>query len=41
MAELSIAIADHHRQTLNLRGETLEQADGIHLVGKEDHGGEA
>ena len=32
MAELSIAIADDNRQTLNLLGEILEKEDGIHAV---------
>ena len=32
MAELSIAIADDNRQTLNLLGEILEKEDGIHVV---------
>ena len=35
MAELSIAIADDNRQTLNLLGEILEKEDGIHVVGKQ------
>ena len=38
MAELSIAIADDNRQTLNLLGEILEKEDGIHVVGKADNG---
>ena len=37
MAELSIAIADDNRQTLNLLGEILEKEDGIHVVGKADN----
>ena len=40
MAELSIAIADDNRQTLNLLGEILEKEDGIHVVGKADNGEE-
>ena len=40
MAELSIAIADDNRQTLNLLGEILEK-DGIHVVGKADNGEDA
>ena len=31
MAELSIAIADDNRQTLNLLGEILEKEDGSRL----------
>lgn len=34
MAEVSVAIADDNRQTLNLLGEILEKEDGIHVVGK-------
>ena len=41
MAELSIAIADDNRQTLNLLGEILEKEDGIHVVGKADNGEDA
>ena len=37
MAELSIAIADDNRQTLNLLGEILEKEDGIRVVGKADN----
>ena len=33
MAEVSVAIADDNRQTLNLLGEILEKEDGIHVVG--------
>ena len=38
MGELSIAIADDNRQTLNLLGEILEKEEGIHVVGKADNG---
>lgn len=41
MAELSIAIADDNRQTLNLLGEILEKEEGIHVVGKADNGEDA
>lgn len=41
MAELSIAIADDNRQTLNLLGEILEKEDGIRVVGKADNGEDA
>ena len=41
MAELSIAIADDNRQTLNLLDEILEKEDGIHVVGKADNGEDA
>ena len=41
MAELSIAIADDNRQTLNLLGEILEKEDWIHVVGKVDNGEDA
>ena len=34
MAEVSVAIADDNRQTLNLLGEILEKEDGIHVVGR-------
>lgn len=41
MAEVSVAIADDNRQTLNLLGEILEKEDGIHVVGKADNGEDA
>ena len=41
MGELSIAIADDNRQTLNLLGEILEKEEGIHVVGKADNGEDA
>lgn len=41
MAELSIAIADDNRQTLNLLGEILEKEDGFRVVGKADNGEDA
>ena len=41
MAELSIAIADDNRQTLNLLGEILEKEEGIRVVGKADNGEDA
>ncbi|MCI8453658.1 MAG: sporulation transcription factor Spo0A [Lachnospiraceae bacterium] len=41
MAELSVAIADDNRQTLNLLGEILEKEEGIHVVGKADNGEDA
>ena len=41
MAELSIAIADDNRQTLNLLGEILEKEEGIHVVGQADNGEDA
>ena len=41
MAELSVAIVDDNRQTLNLLREILEKEDGIHVVGKADNGEDA
>ena len=41
MAELSIAIADDNRQTLNLLGEILEKEEGIPVVGQADNGEDA
>ena len=41
MAEVSIAIADDNRQTLNLLGEILEKENGIRVVGKADNGEDA
>lgn len=41
MEEVSVAIADDNRQTLNLLGEILEKEDGIHVVGKADNGEDA
>ncbi len=41
MAELSIAIADDNRQTLNLLGDILEKEDGIRVVGRADNGEDA
>lgn len=41
MAELSIAIADDNRQTLNLLGEILEKEEGLRVVGKADNGEDA
>ena len=41
MGDLSIAIADDNRQTLNLLGEILEKEEGIRVVGKADNGEDA
>ena len=41
MADVSIAIADDNRQTLNLLGEILEKEEGIRVVGKADNGEDA
>lgn len=41
MAELTIAIADDNRQTLNLLGEILEKEEGMRVVGKADNGEDA